>query len=224
MKGLVEKGIVDHAHPANPAPLDTDGDTEAWIAVGIVYGAVERVHNPAPGGTRAVGTASLFGHDRILGPSHGEFIHNQAFACAIHLGHEIDGSALCADGEDGLVTAPLERAGGTREPEREFEDQRRLGRGIVQGAAPSERRNSRRALAAVAVATSETATLLTAASTSPTRPTWQGSLRRPRKPSGASRGESVSTRSAESGSFAATSRSPRSRLKVRIPENETKSC
>src|SRR5215469_10165864 len=107
-------------------------------------------------------------HHGVSRPAARDLVDDQALASPIHLGHEIDGSALRADLQRGLIAAPLEVPCGARKAQRELQDRRGLRRRLVQGAGGSGRRKSLRALAAVARATSPTPRPFTAASTWPT--------------------------------------------------------
>src|SRR5690606_15888109 len=145
---------------------------------------------------------------------------------AVHLGDEVDRGALGADLERRLVALALDRAGFAREAAREREHRAELRVGGLaheagSGGAAAGSRNRRRAFAVVARATTSTGSPRAAATAAPTSATCAGSLRCPRCGTGASSGQSVSTRMRSSGSAAATSRRSAAFLKVTIPENDT---
>ncbi len=90
--------------------------------MGVVDGAVERIDDPAPGRLRTVGSAALFGEDRVAGALGGESGDDQLLARAIDVGDEIGSGALGADLELRLVALALDRAGLAGQAHGEIED------------------------------------------------------------------------------------------------------
>ena len=109
-EALVATGIVEDADGQLTVPLERDRHAVDRQTVGVVGGAVERIHDPAVG----LGSAprpTLLGQDGVAREPGMDGVEDDGLGAAVHLGDEIGGAALVADVVPSAEAGSEERAG-----------------------------------------------------------------------------------------------------------------
>ena len=122
MKVLVQQGVIDHRRRALALEFHANGDAETREAVGKIRGAIQGVDDPAPGTGGFIVASPLLGEDAVFGPRLSNRLDDQGLAFAVDLRHQVDGGALGAYVEVGLVAGALDGSGPGGEIEGEVEN------------------------------------------------------------------------------------------------------